>query len=68
MAEWQLPAELVLLITPLSQPLHARVAWRLPPLGVAIALAIRRSGPVHCSLFPVCLASRYGRALGLRNP
>jgi hypothetical protein len=32
MAEWQLPAELVLWIAQLSQPLHARLAGRLLPL------------------------------------
>ena len=28
MAEWQLPVELTLWIAHLSQPLHARLAWR----------------------------------------
>ena len=32
MAGWHLTAELVVWITQLSQPLHARVAWRLLPL------------------------------------
>ena len=32
MAGWHLTAELVMWITQLSQPLHARVAWRLLPL------------------------------------
>ena len=32
MVEWQLPVELVFWITHLSQPLHARLAWRLLPL------------------------------------
>jgi len=32
MAEWQLPAEMVLWIAQLSQLLHARLAWRLLPL------------------------------------
>jgi hypothetical protein len=32
MAEWQLPVELTLWIAHLSQPLHARLAWRLLPI------------------------------------
>ena len=32
MAKWRLPAELLLWITHLSQPLHGRLAWRLPLL------------------------------------
>src|SRR5438309_2192827 len=32
MAEWQLPVDVVLWIAQLSQPLHARLAWRLLPL------------------------------------
>ncbi len=39
MAEWQLPAELVLWITQLSQPLHARLAWRLLPLVTGMLFA-----------------------------
>jgi hypothetical protein len=39
MAEWQLPAELVLWVAHWSQPLHARVAWRLLPLLTAMAFA-----------------------------
>src|SRR5436309_2074896 len=32
MAEWQLPVALTVWITHLSQPLHARLAWRLLPI------------------------------------
>jgi hypothetical protein len=39
MAEWQLPAELILWITHLSQPLHARLAWRLLPLVTGMLFA-----------------------------
>src|SRR3984957_10879581 len=39
MAIWRLPAELVLWITHLSQPLHARVAWRLLPLVTGMLFA-----------------------------
>jgi DDE superfamily endonuclease len=39
MAEWHLPAELVLWITTWSQPLHARVAWRLLPLLTGMLFA-----------------------------
>jgi DDE superfamily endonuclease len=39
MAEWQLPAELLLWITPLSQVLHGRLAWRLLPLLTGMLFA-----------------------------
>ncbi len=39
MAQWHLPAELVLWITHLSQPLHARLAWRLLPLFTGMLFA-----------------------------
>jgi hypothetical protein len=39
MAEWHLPAELVLWITQLSQSLHARLAWRLLPLITGMLFA-----------------------------
>ena len=39
MAPWQLPAELVLWITHLSQALHARLAWRLLPLVTGMLFA-----------------------------
>ena len=39
MAEWQLPAELVLCLTHLSHPLHARLAWRLLPLVTGLLFA-----------------------------
>jgi len=39
MAEWHLPAEMVLWITQLSQPLHARLAWRLLPLVTGMLFA-----------------------------
>jgi hypothetical protein len=39
MAPWHLPAELVLWITHLSQPLHARLAWRLLPLLAGMLFA-----------------------------
>ncbi len=39
MAEWHLPVELVLWITHLSQPLHARVAGRLLPLMIGMLFA-----------------------------
>src|SRR5437867_13356317 len=39
MAEWQLPPELVLGITQLASPLHARLAWRLLPLMTGMLFA-----------------------------
>jgi hypothetical protein len=39
MAGWQLPAELVLWITQLSQVLHGRLAWRLQPLLAGMLFA-----------------------------
>ena len=39
MAEWQLPVELTLWITHLSQPLHARLAWRLLPIFTGMLFA-----------------------------
>lgn len=39
MAEWHLSAELVLWIVQLSQPLHARHAWRLLPLFTGMLFA-----------------------------
>jgi hypothetical protein len=39
MAEWQLPAELVLWIAQLSQPLHADLAGRLLPLFTGVLFA-----------------------------
>ena len=39
MAEWQLPTELVLCLTHLSHPLHARLAWRLLPLVTGLLFA-----------------------------
>jgi len=42
MAAWHLPAELVLWITRLSQPLHARLAWRLLPLLTGVLFATGR--------------------------
>src|SRR5258708_1744293 len=39
MAQWHLPAELVLWITSLSQPLHARLAGRLLPLMTGMLFA-----------------------------
>jgi hypothetical protein len=39
MATWQLPAELALLVAPLSWPLHARVAGRLLPLITGMLFA-----------------------------
>ncbi len=42
MAQWHLPAELVLWITHLSQPLHARLAWRLLPLFTGMLFASGR--------------------------
>lgn len=39
MATWQLPADVVLWITQLSQPLHARLAWRLLPLFTGVLFA-----------------------------
>jgi len=39
MAEWQLPVELVLWISQLSQVLHARLAWRLLPLITGVLFA-----------------------------
>src|SRR5436309_11951175 len=32
MVDWQLPAELVVWVGTLSEPLHGRLAWRLLPL------------------------------------
>ena len=39
MAPWRLPAELLVWITELSQPLHARLAWRLPLLMTGMLFA-----------------------------
>jgi hypothetical protein len=39
MATWQLPGELVLWITQLSEPLHGRLAWRLLPLMTGMLFA-----------------------------
>jgi DDE superfamily endonuclease len=39
MAGWPLPVELVCWITQLSQPLHARLAWRLLPLVAGMLFA-----------------------------
>src|ERR1700757_5309371 len=39
MVAWQLPAELIVWITSLSQPLHARLAWRLLPLLTGMLFA-----------------------------
>jgi hypothetical protein len=39
MAPWQLPVELIVWITTLSQPLHARVAGRLLPLMIGMLFA-----------------------------
>jgi DDE superfamily endonuclease len=39
MAQWHLPAELVLWITQLSQPLHRRLSWRLLPLITGMLFA-----------------------------
>ena len=39
MAQWQLPAEMLVWISQLSQPLHARLAWRLLPLCTGILFA-----------------------------
>jgi len=39
MAEWQLPVELTLWIAHLSQPLHARLAWRLLPIFTGMLFA-----------------------------
>jgi len=39
MAAWQLPSELVFWITQLSQPLHARLAWRLLPVFTGMLFA-----------------------------
>jgi DDE superfamily endonuclease len=39
MARWQLPAEVVSWIARLSQPLHARVAWRLLPVFAGMLFA-----------------------------
>src|SRR6516164_2599459 len=39
MAEWQLPGEVALWITQLSQALHARLAWRLLPLFTGLLFA-----------------------------
>jgi hypothetical protein len=32
MPRWHVPAEMLLWISHMSQPLHARLAWRLPHL------------------------------------
>ncbi len=43
MAQWHLPAELVLWIVQLSQPLHGRLAWRLFPLMPSVLFSrVRR--------------------------
>jgi DDE superfamily endonuclease len=42
MVEWPLPVELVIWITQLSQPLHARLAWRLLPLMRGMLFATGR--------------------------
>lgn len=42
MATWHLPAQLVVLVTHLSQPLHARVAGRLLPLMTGMLFACGR--------------------------
>lgn len=42
MASWKLPAELTSWICELSQPLHARLAWRLLPLVTGMVLASGR--------------------------
>jgi hypothetical protein len=42
MATWQLPVELVLWITQLSEPLHGRLAWRLLPLMTGMLFACGR--------------------------
>ncbi len=39
MAQWQLPVELTVWIAQLSQPLHARLAWRLLPLFTGMLFA-----------------------------
>jgi DDE superfamily endonuclease len=39
MAQWRLPVEVVLWIRQLSQPLHARLAWRLLPLMTGMLFA-----------------------------
>lgn len=39
MARWQLPVELIVWITALSQPLHARIAGRLLPLMIGMLFA-----------------------------
>jgi DDE superfamily endonuclease len=39
MAKWHLPAELLLWISQLSQPLHARLGWRLPRLLTGMLFA-----------------------------
>src|SRR4051812_1812905 len=39
MAQWYLPAELVLWITQLSQPLHGHLRWRLLPLITGMLFA-----------------------------
>jgi hypothetical protein len=39
MAEWQLPVELTVWIAHLSQPLHARLAWRLLPILTGMLFA-----------------------------
>src|SRR5579859_1834498 len=39
MSRWRLPAELLLWIHSMSQPLHARLAWRLPRLLTGMLFA-----------------------------
>ena len=39
MAEWQLPVELTVWIAHVSQPLHARLAWRLLPILTGMLFA-----------------------------
>jgi hypothetical protein len=58
MAAWQLPAELVLLIAQLSQPLHARLAWRLLSLITGMLFAQGRR-TVACWLRAAGLGSDY---------
>ncbi len=42
MAEWRLPAELLVWVTQLAQPLHGRLAWRLLPLLFGMLFASGR--------------------------
>ena len=49
MAQWRLPAELLLWITHLSQPLHARLAWRLPLLMTGMLFAQGRRTVASCT-------------------